>query len=431
MVSLPLLGSPPNASTTEEQSAQRAANEKSFHVRLIWKENPSREATVSWSTSFQGTDHLVEIRPRGSHDEYRTVKSYRNARFGRSSKTDPVYYHHTIVGNLMPDHEYEIVVRGKDDSGQAHATRKYFFRTAPEAPISMSILFGGDSRGNRQKCRQMNRFIAHLSRQDLDQSGGSVEQIARKTSDAEPSVRLLAFAHVGDYVKTGTNFEHWNEWLSDHELTTTDSGRILPIIPARGNHDRGLIYNEVFDFQPTDDNYFLTRLSPVAAMITLNTEATMAGHQAKWLRRTLSETRPSYRWLLAQYHRPAYPAVGFPSGARNQWVPLFDEFGLDMACEGDGHTIKRTLPIRSNRHDESGVVYIGEGGLAVGQRTPKHERWYLQEPGFAGKGHHIQRLTLSPTRLKYECLLVNGQVVDSWQRTYRPTRDSKPTSAFP
>lgn len=264
----------------------------------------------------------------------------------------------------------------------------------------------------------MNQFVAELT--DLADRHVSVhedrEQPASSVLESPASPPVLAFAHVGDFVKSGIHFEQWFDWLTDHEQTITQSGRLLPLIPTRGNHDLGLMFGEVFDFEPFDENYFVTDLGPLAALVTLNTEASIAGNQTGWLREQLERARPRHQWLLAQYHRPAFPAVGFPSRALSQWVPLFDEFGLDLACEGDGHVIKRTLPIRANQHDPSGVVYIGEGGLAVGQRTPKKERWFLQPPAYAGRGHHLQRITFGPNRLTCECLLVDGQVVDTWHR---------------
>ena len=379
-----------------------------FHCRLIWKSHPATQATVSWSSRFPGSQHEVLFRERHSGQDFAACPCHHSARFGRSPKENPTYFHHALLTALTPDTAYEIIVASTTSAGRRHESQSYYFRTAPRDFRPVSILFGGDSRSNRPRRQQMNRFISGLNAQ---------------SEHAATPAQLIAFAHVGDYVKNGLDFQHWHAWLTDHELTTTSAGRLLPLIPTRGNHDRGLLYGEVFDFGFSDDNYFVTQLSPLAALITLNTEASMAGDQAKWLRSRLATLRPAHHWLLAQYHRPAYPAVGFPSGALSQWVPLFDEFNLDLACEGDGHVIKRTVPIRDNRYDESGVVYIGEGGLAVGQRNPKLERWYLQPPGSAGRGHHIQRITFHPKRLTYECLLADGQVVD---RSYRERMTSQP-----
>lgn len=94
------------------------------------------------------------------------------------------------------------------------------------------------------------------------------------------------------------------------------------------------------------------------------------------------------------------------------WVPLFEKFDVDLVCEAVGRNIKRTVPIRNGRKDETGVVYIGEGGLGVRQRTPKEDRWYLKKPGMADRGHHVQLLTFTPDKLQYRCVLLGGKVLD-------------------
>jgi len=138
-----------------------------------------------------------------------------------------------------------------------------------------------------------------------------------------------------------------------------------------------------------------------------------------WLEKELKTSRPKHRWLLAQYHRPVYPAVKSPSSALLSWVPLFEKYNLDLSCEADGHNIKRTVPIRNNKHDETGVVYIGEGGLGVPQRTPKTDRWFLKSPGMADKGHHVFVLTFTPKELIGKCVLEDGTIRDSFSRPVR------------
>ncbi len=213
--------------------------------------------------------------------------------------------------------------------------------------------------------------------------------------------------------------------MSDYELTVAEDGRMLPIIPTRGNHDRGPIFNSVFGLPDDDSNYFAINLGAQVRLITLNTEISTAGDQATWLAEELKQSRPGNRWLLAQYHRPAFPAVKAPSSALYSWVPLFERYDLDLACEQDGHTIKRTLPIRGNVEDATGVVYIGEGGLGVAQRTPKSERWYLQSPGMTDSASHVHILTFSADELTGVCQKLDGGVADKFVLKPRELEASK------
>ena len=110
------------------------------------------------------------------------------------------------------------------------------------------------------------------------------------------------------------------------------------------------------------------------------------------------------------------------------FVPLFEQYNIDLVCEADGHNIKRTLPIRNNKHDPTGIVYIGEGGLGVGQRRPKTDRWYLQKPGMASAAHHVQLLTFNPDRLDYKVIGMDGATLDTYVISPRKAASSQ-TSA--
>ncbi len=180
------------------------------------------------------------------------------------------------------------------------------------------------------------------------------------------------------------------------------------------------MFCEVFGFEILDNhNWYALSIGERLRIVTLNTEASIAGDQSHWLTEELAAARPAHSWLVVQYHRPAYPAVKWPSGALIHWVPRFERFDVDIVCEADGHNIKRTLPIRNGQFAEDGVVYLGEGGLGVPQRTPKADRWFLQPPGMAQSGHHVQRLRFTAEQISYECVRLGGDVCDRWQRSLR------------
>ena len=112
-----------------------------------------------------------------------------------------------------------------------------------------------------------------------------------------------------------------------------------------------------------------------------------------------------------------------PGSALQSWVPSFEKYDVDLVCEADGHNIKRTLPIRGNVEDATGVVYIGEGGLGVAQRKPKVDRWYLQPPGMADSARHIFILTLKSKELKTKCLRLDQTIADEF--TLKPRKIEK------
>jgi acid phosphatase type 7 len=75
-----------------------------------------------------------------------------------------------------------------------------------------------------------------------------------------------------------------------------------------------------------------------------------------------------------------------------------------------------TLPIRSHAPDlEHGIVYIGDGGLGVPQRTPDPNRWWLQKPGFATSVHHMHLLEFGEETLRVRALGMEGGVLDDFE----------------
>jgi hypothetical protein len=371
--------------TTPASADAKLEGTKPAQWRVVWTSDPATNATVSWSTADAGDKHVLHIESVDGKEK-RAVQ----AESGRYAGGDPeLYYHHARLSELKPGTRYNVVM---DSDGER--SPPMYFVTAPSDDVPFSLLFGGDSRSGAKARREMNAMIAEM---------------------AAKNPQLLALVHGGDYVASGARLSQWSEWLSDHELTTGSDGRLLPIVPARGNHDSGPPFNDVFGFPKDDKNYYAVNLSPQVRLITLNSNISAGGDQAQWLDHELAESRGKNRWVLAQYHRPAYPAVKSPGSALQHWVPLFEKHNVDLVCEADGHVLKRTVPIRDGKHDPTGVVYVGEGGLGVGQRTPRSGLWYLEPPGMAAKGHHIQMLNFGPDKLLYEVVLLGGKVADRYE----------------
>lgn len=370
--------------------------------RVIWTKDPSSKAGVSWSTREAGTQHTVYFDTKshqGKLDDYgQRIKAYKSGAYHRGKRdrdggVEESFYHHARLERLKPSTRYYFVIQSDDQ-----VSREFYFITAPADDRQFSFISSGDSRSDHTMRCRMNLMLRHL---------------------IEKNKGLLAFAHGGDYVFSGKRWGHWTKWLSHNELCVADDGRILPIIPTRGNHDYGENFNEIFDWPGGKDNYYTTRLGKTLSLITLNTEISSSGEQYTWLKKTLPIEREDNRWLISQYHRPLYPAVKKPATAKRFWVPLFEKYNLDFALESDGHALKRTLPIRGEKHDQTGVVYLGEGGLGVPQRQARAERWFFKKPGFATSSHHLILLDVSNEQIRSRFLSPELKVVDDYSFTPR------------
>lgn len=401
-------------STNPAVAQNRAANTSSKgieHARVVWMKNPAHEAVVSWSTREAGKQHRVhyDTRPRkGKTAAYaHTVNTFRDGQFTTVSEdagvTVPTFYHHAHLEGLEPSTTYYLVIES-----DGNVSREYHFITAPDDDRPITVLHGGDSRLGGS--REGDDPFDHDERQAMN---------LRIAALVEQHPEIVALAHGGDYC-VRAELRYIDRWLTDFELVTTKDGRLLPIIPTRGNHDMSVGFEEMFAWpEKQNEHYFTTQLSGEVTLVTLNTETSMGGYQRDWLKEQLAQLRPDNQWVFVQYHRPAYTSVKNPQRSGNQrqfWVPLFEQYNVDLVCESDDHALKRTLPIRDGKPDlENGITYIGDGGLGVPQRKPDPTRWWLQEPGFATAAHHVFMLEFTPDKLHVRAIGMDGDVLKEFE----------------
>ena len=380
-----------------------------IHVRVLFESNPSREAVVAWTTTAPGENHRLyyDTEPRGGDlDAYRhDLPSTHSAPYTLLDAEREAgmhsWSHNVFLDDLEPATAYYLTVVSDGD-----ASEEFHFITAPADETPVRLVAVGDSRTPR------------AGRTHPENDRRLVNALMRRQMEEHPDV--LAMIHGADY----TNRAYWAElywWLKDHaEMTTTADNRLLPIIPSRGNHDRDVGFEEMFWWPDREnDYYYTTHLNAESALITLNTEISRGGNQREWLESQLAELRPGKRWLVAMYHRPAFPSVRDFEGAAPQrlaWVPLFDEYGLDLGYESHDHALKRTHPIYQGQIDEErGVVYFGDGGGGVPQRRPDPDRWYLAA---TGRHHHTHLLTFNSDKLEVKAINIDDEVVDEFALTH-------------
>lgn len=366
-----------------------------MHPRVIWTEKPQEHAIISWTSTLLGDNNyvLIDTIPVLKGDQVLKTNSSKDGKiFMRkmdySEGVPEAYYHHAELNNLRPSTTYYFKYCTDNVCSDT-----YNFITAPDQDQPYAIISGGDSRLGGEKPRfagrtplierqQMNRMIAKLTEED-------------------PSI--IAFAHGGDYCTTA-NWRHLYYWFEDHVLTITKDNRILPLIVTRGNHEHEIGFLENFWLgeitnEYSDGYFFMTQITPSSALLTLNTETSMAGDQLEFLEETLEKHRAKNNWMFVQYHKPAYPAVkDFDREdfyhIRKYWVPLFEKYKISLALESDGHALKKTMPILNGKVDKNGIIYIGEGGLGVPQRKPFPERWFFGEESIVDSKHHLWKIAV-------------------------------------
>jgi acid phosphatase type 7 len=243
----------------------------------------------------------------------------------------------------------------------------------------------------------------------------------------------------------------WYEFFDAYMNTLiSDDGRAIPILVTLGNHEtvsgywlrderfpdhleeyrqddetRSILAPYFFKFfaMPGQPGYNVLDFGDYMSFILLDSDHAnpVAGEQTEWLESTLIE-REGIPHIFPIYHVTAYPSHrdfdhhrGIPGRIRENWVPLFEKYGVRIAFEKHDHTYKRTYPIRNNRIDPAGITYIGDGAWGVSTRSGNsRDEWYIKQ--FASERHAI----ITTIHGQHQHVLTvneNGEVIDEYPRT--------------
>jgi hypothetical protein len=370
-------------------------------LMLTWQSDPTTTMTIDWQRRAEELHHPAELqfRPRGEKT-WQTVAADRIDFPFSTRKIDRV----ELTG-LRPGSEYEF--RGDGESPV------FYFRTAPERLEGrLRLAVGGDMRHRQSRMEAINRVA-----------------IAE-----DPDIIYLG----GDYAYADgleDRLYRWYEYFdAKRNSLITPDGRVPPVIGAIGNHEvRGgytwgrmendaarlefaPYYYALFAF-PGLPGYGVLDFGDYLSLVVLDSDHTneIPGAQTDWLRATLAARR-NVPHVLPTYHVPAYPSHRsfddrVVSLVRENWPPLFDEFGIRLAFEHHDHLYKRTHPIRNNRVDPEGVVYMGDGAWGVWTRDPHpvDETWYLAQ---AENTLHVIMVDLYPDRQELYVLNPDGERID-------------------
>lgn len=323
--------------------------------------------------------------------------------FGRSGW----FLHRLRFTGLTPDTLYALAVPGRLDPVR--------FRTAPQT-LDQPLVFaeGGDVGTSHH-----------------------VGQLHDQAAAWDPLFGLVG----GDCAYgNGRDHETWYDYLklwNDH--MTPEDGRSVPMLAAVGNHETNGGWGQTPDASP----FFLALFGPLfggtstprgaygtldfgqgedryASIYLLDSGHTTShdGQQTKWLKKAMAQ-RTNVPHQLVCYHVPAYPShrkfdSPYSAPAREHWVPLFEEHGVDAVFEHHDHTYKRTHLLKDSQAvgpGQGGVLYLGDGCWGRPPRSVDNPlRPYL---AVAKSERNVLKVTLKPDGTQ-DVLAVNehGKVLD-------------------
>jgi hypothetical protein len=84
------------------------------------------------------------------------------------------------------------------------------------------------------------------------------------------------------------------------------------------------------------------------------------GAQKAWLEKTLSGARSEgIDWVVVVMHQVAMSSAHFNGadlGVRQEWLPLFDKYGVDLIVAGHEHHFERTFPVKGTLPEQPDLL---------------------------------------------------------------------------
>ena len=339
-------------------------------LHLQFGSDASSEITISWHTP-EPVQHprIVLGRPDGKFEQKIDAESvsYTDAKSGRV-----VHVHHAKLRRLRPDTGY-LYGALHDGAEPEFAT----FRTAPKGRAAFTFTSFGDQGTPTLGRRYHPPEGVTLANPPFVNDNLGSPAAADTTLGVE---RLQPLFHLlnGDLCYANLAEDRVRTWW-DFWANNSRSARNRPWMPAAGNHENELgngpigyqAYQSYFSLPETPGQTALTRglwyafTAGAVRVISLANDdiayqdggnsyvrGYSGGAQKAWLEQELASARAdkAIDWVIICMHQVAISTAdkfnGADLGIREEWLPLFDKYGVDLVVCGHEHHYERSHPLR-------------------------------------------------------------------------------------
>jgi 3',5'-cyclic AMP phosphodiesterase CpdA len=339
-------------------------------LHLQFGADASSEMVVSWHT-LQPVRHPRVVLGRLDGRFEQTVEaiaaSYEDAKSGQT-----VYAYHAKLGRLRPDSSY-LYGAMHDGAEPEFGT----FRTSPRGRQPLTFTSFGDQ-GTPTVGRKFvpPAGVTMPNPPFVNDNLGS--PAAGDTTLGVERLQPLFHLFNGDLCYANLAEDRVRTWW-DFWANNTRSARKRPWMPSAGNHENELgngpigyrAYQTYFSVPPASGQTDVTRglwyaftAGAMRVISIANDDVTYqdggssyvrgysAGAQKAWLEQELAATSRNrdIDWIVVCMHQVAISTADMFNGAdlgiREEWVPLFDRYGVDLVVCGHEHHYERSHPIR-------------------------------------------------------------------------------------
>ncbi|HUK58751.1 MAG TPA: metallophosphoesterase family protein [Stellaceae bacterium] len=342
-------------------------------LHLQFGADASSEMVVSWHTLEPVRRPRVMLgRLDGQLEQTIAAKatSYTDAKSGQN-----VYAYHAKIGRLQAASAY-LYAAMHDGAAPEFGT----FRTSPRgrAPLTFTS-FGDQGTPTMGKKFVPPEGVTMPNPPYVNDNLGS--PAAGDTTLGVERMRPLFHLFNGDLCYANLAEDRVRTWW-DFWDNNSRSARNRPWMPSPGNHENELgngpigyqAYQTYFSVPPADGQTDVTRglwyaftAGSLRVISIANDDVCYqdggnsyvrgysTGAQKAWLEKELAAARRDrdIDWIVVCMHQVAISTVdkfnGADLGIRQEWVPLFDKYGVDLVVSGHEHHYERSHPIRGQQ----------------------------------------------------------------------------------
>ncbi|MBO0874573.1 MAG: fibronectin type III domain-containing protein [Pseudonocardia sp.] len=349
-------------------------------LHLQFGADASTEAVVSWHTTTSVRSPRIMLgTPNGGFGRTAEAET-RTYRDGRSGTE--VQIHHARLTGLTPDTDY-IYAALHDGAAPELGT----LRTSPRgrAPFTFTS-FGDQATPTVDKPTGPENYGAdNYASPAAGDLPSAVERVAPLFNLVNGDLCYANLSH--DRIRT------WSDWFANNGRSI----RHRPWMPAAGNHEneRGngpigyQAYQSYFALpdagaEPAFRGLWYAFTAGAVRVISLNNDDVAlqdggssyvsgysGGAQRRWLEDELRTSRanPDIDWIVVCMHQVVISTAdrfnGADLGIREQWVPLFDRYGVDLVVCGHEHHYERSHPIRGQQPSDTRTPIPTQTGTDV------------------------------------------------------------------
>jgi hypothetical protein len=375
--------------TASAQTANPDGTPEQIH--LTWGADPTSEVIVSWASLAQAVKPRVRLSSQDGHSHvvHAVQRTYTDGLNG-----EIVCTYHAHLHNLHPDttYQYEITAENDSNAGQPFCAS---FRTAPRGRRKFRFTSYGDlatpntnwvlsSPQSRFAVQAVERFapLFHLLNGDLCYA------------NLNPTHQPEVWRDFGNNAQTSAANRPWMPCPGNHEIEFNNGKQGFEsyltryTLPDNGTRFPGRWYtfrvsNVLFISLDADDVIYQDGAAFVAGPAPLTPAASTGnpaiapgtsfyvrgysnGEQTRWLEKTLREASrdDDVDWIVVQMHQDALSSSktgnGSDKGIREAWLPLFDQYGVDLVLCGHDHDYERSHPVRGCNHHAGRDAVTGE-----------------------------------------------------------------------